>query len=209
MGTMVSLTGQKFGRLLVLQQSTFKSADGKLWWDCVCDCGNFVRSKGIRLTQGSKIKSCGCYTKDRMRELAAIESARKIGVPSPKRLANGLGSRNAMFCSYKNGAIRRGLEFDITREEFIEITQRDCFYCGIKPQQVKWNHYHSAFIYNGIDRVDNRYGYVKDNLVTCCKYCNRAKHTMSMSEFMSWLERISVRKQQIKEFFNSKGGTRA
>jgi hypothetical protein len=52
------LTGQRFGRVLVLSEA--RSANGKLRWFCRCDCGNEVMLRPQHLADG-KTKSCGCY----------------------------------------------------------------------------------------------------------------------------------------------------
>lgn len=53
------LTGQRFGRLLVLSK-----ADGKPGrWNCLCDCGNEKVVYGSCLVSGST-KSCGCYRRE-------------------------------------------------------------------------------------------------------------------------------------------------
>lgn len=57
------LTGQKFGRLTVLEQADdFVSSGGNKvsGWLCKCDCGNEVRVRGASLLNGTT-KSCGCY----------------------------------------------------------------------------------------------------------------------------------------------------
>ena len=80
----------------------------------------------------------------------------------------------------------------MTPEQFEELIQRDCFYCGIPPQtslRAKW--LDGTFVYNGIDRWDNDLGYVEGNVVACCKSCNYAKHTMSGRAFFEWATRIS------------------
>ena len=41
-----------------------------------------------------------------------------------------------------------------------------------------------------IDRVDSDRGYTKENSVTCCKYCNFAKHTMSEDDFYKWIRKV-------------------
>ena len=53
------LTGQRFGRLLVLGISEKEKTDGKILWNCVCDCGNTVTASSGLLLGGYK-KSCGC-----------------------------------------------------------------------------------------------------------------------------------------------------
>ena len=51
------LTGHKFGKLTVLKKS--KKSGQRLYWDCKCDCGNFLTVKGDALRQGLQ-QSCGC-----------------------------------------------------------------------------------------------------------------------------------------------------
>lgn len=56
------LTGQRFGKLLVLSKAdSLKDSSGatRAMWTCKCDCGNIVvvRSELLRL---GKTKSCGC-----------------------------------------------------------------------------------------------------------------------------------------------------
>ena len=43
---------------------------------------------------------------------------------------------------------------------------------------------------NGIDRLDSAFGYTLENCVPCCKYCNTAKNTMLVSDFLSWVSRV-------------------
>lgn len=57
------LTGQKFGRLLVLNKAPsvkYKSGGVKSMWACLCDCGNATTVAGASLTRGVST-SCGCY----------------------------------------------------------------------------------------------------------------------------------------------------
>lgn len=69
--------------------------------------------------------------------------------------------------------------FDLPRALFDDLVTDSCFYCGAAAAPV-----------NGIDRVDNSRHYVPDNVVTACKICNRAKHTMTREEFEAWAIRI-------------------
>ena len=58
MSKLRDLTGQKFGRLYVIERS-FKGNSEKTMWKCQCDCGNVVNVAGHSLTSGNT-KSCGC-----------------------------------------------------------------------------------------------------------------------------------------------------
>lgn len=54
---LINLTGQKFGRLTVIERHDQKR------WKCVCDCGNTTFSDGYQLRHGIAM-SCGCYQKE-------------------------------------------------------------------------------------------------------------------------------------------------
>lgn len=58
------LIGQKFGRLLVLEDSTKRSNDGTIKWKCKCECGNIVYVSTTSLTSGNT-QSCGCFQRER------------------------------------------------------------------------------------------------------------------------------------------------
>jgi hypothetical protein len=53
------MPGARFGKLVVSGPSTFKAKNRKLYFECLCDCGNTatVRSDHLRL---KKISGCGC-----------------------------------------------------------------------------------------------------------------------------------------------------
>ena len=96
-----------------------------------------------------------------------------------------------IFTNYQRNAKRRGLEFNLSREEFRGITQENCFYCGCEPKQVrKRPNLSGCFTYNGIDKIDNTLGYIEGNYVPCCGVCNRAKDVMSQEDFLNHIERI-------------------
>lgn len=61
----IDLTGQRYGRLIVLKEVE-KEGRGRHFL-CRCDCGN---EKVIRMNQlrTGKTKSCGCYNKERVTE---------------------------------------------------------------------------------------------------------------------------------------------
>jgi hypothetical protein len=62
MGKLVSLVGQRFGRLLVKEFSGL-DASGRSLWLCVCNDGNEIVAKSGLLRRGST-QSCGCLRKE-------------------------------------------------------------------------------------------------------------------------------------------------
>lgn len=67
-GYKLNLTGQKFGRLTVIERA------GKLYgtqsaWKCKCDCGNEKIIAGAHLTKKQRpTYSCGCFAIERTKE---------------------------------------------------------------------------------------------------------------------------------------------
>ncbi len=58
MSAFIDLTGQKFVRLVVIEQAG-KDKQGRYKWLCECDCGNKIVTNGYYLRCGDT-KSCGC-----------------------------------------------------------------------------------------------------------------------------------------------------
>lgn len=61
MGSLIDLTGKRFGRLTVIGRSK-ASSNKRVFWDCVCDCGKFHSVDGWNLRNGN-VQSCGCLHK--------------------------------------------------------------------------------------------------------------------------------------------------
>ena len=61
MSKVIELTGQQFGRLLVIER--YGSKDGKATWKCRCECGKEVVVVGRDLRKGLT-RSCGCLQKE-------------------------------------------------------------------------------------------------------------------------------------------------
>lgn len=78
MGKWVDISGQKFGRLLVLFKTEKKRA-GSRWWMCRCDCGKEIPVEGKKLKSGHT-KSCGCYHNEVIRK-ASITHGMSAGRP--------------------------------------------------------------------------------------------------------------------------------
>jgi len=83
----------------------------------------------------------------------------------------------------------------ITFEEFCEMSQLNCYYCGAEPSnEMKYikrkmdEGKEDSFIYNGLDRFDNSKPHTKENCVPCCKYCNISKNNLTAKEFFSFIK---------------------
>jgi hypothetical protein len=88
--------------------------------------------------------------------------------------------------------------FNLTIEQFIEISKQNCFYCNDLPTLTKGHRPWSTHILtNGLDRVDSSVGYLYNNVVACCKFCNFAKLDKTEEEFYSWVKRLAKHQSQM------------
>ena len=80
MGKFKDLTGQKFGRLTVLERVE-NAKCGKVRWLCRCDCGNEVIVNGSSLTS-QNTKSCGCFHKELISQLVTTHGMTRTKIYS-------------------------------------------------------------------------------------------------------------------------------
>lgn len=67
MGKFIDLTGQRFGRLVVLRRAANHGV--RVTWECRCDCGNTCEVTSDRLRRGVT-HSCGCYHRECVAKMA-------------------------------------------------------------------------------------------------------------------------------------------
>jgi 5-methylcytosine-specific restriction endonuclease McrA len=110
-----------------------------------------------------------------------------------KKKPLGMASALWRWNGYKAKAKQRKIEFTLTFDEFLVITQRVCYLCGTPPSNIaQRKSANGAFLYNGIDRVDNSRGYHTDNVQAACFKCNQLKSRMSLQELKDHIIKILV-----------------
>ena len=173
----INMEGLRFGMLLILDH-----IEG-IYWNAICDCGKrkIVNRNNLK---NKTISSCGCYLKKRLVDIGkiqAVKNRKKFGYAASKKT---YGTR-------KRGAKTRKIHFDITFEQFLEISSKNCYYCNIEPIQCcKYKSTYGDYYYNGMDRVDSNKGYTINNVVACCWNCNKAKSSLAQKEFLILVENI-------------------
>lgn len=92
----------------------------------------------------------------------------------------------------------RNIDNSLTREEWEDLITQECEYCGSPPLKQIIRSKGSFLTYiSGIDRINNNDGYHLDNCVPCCKYCNYAKGTMDLDDWLDHLELILKKQNRI------------
>lgn len=174
MAELIDETGNRYGRLLVLERFEDSKCKRRVEWVCQCDCGEFTTVTGNHLRTGNT-KSCGCLRKENLGEFNKLRT-----------LPRGVAAFNAMIGRMKLAAEKRDHKWQLTNEQVRHLTKQRCYYCGVKPLQTSHAEaYNGDYVHNGIDRVDNERGYTIDNVVSCCGKCNLMKRAMSLQEFRS------------------------
>lgn len=168
------IPGAVFSRLKVIEFSHIDTRKRK-WWRCVCECGNERVLHTGNMTSGNT-RSCGCLRRDSHR-------ARRISIQH--------SNITGVIKGYQRHAEGRNLCWNLSREQVEKIILQPCHYCGGDPGNIKeTKNSIEPLFYNGIDRVDNARGYDIENVVPCCKICNRSKQDMKLEDFCEWAQRI-------------------
>jgi hypothetical protein len=181
--------GDVYGKLTVIK-FLYQMKNKNYLWLCKCDCGKETKVITTNLRK-NRVKSCGCLVGESISKLLSKER----GFAGFTRLKRG----------YKKSATKRNLNFDLSDNDLQILFKGNCSYCGTEPKQIrkgsKNNGDHSDYIYNGIDRIDNKLGYLKDNVVSCCKICNKMKLQLGLDEFMNHINKI---RQYHRKYYGTK-----
>lgn len=97
----------------------------------------------------------------------------------------------SIYSQYKSAAKRRGIYFEIPFPEFGEMILQNCAYCGAPPSNEKRDKRRGEYQrYNGLDRMDSSRGYVIENVVPCCQFCNSLKSAMPWRDWADFLNSV-------------------
>jgi len=136
----------------------------------LCDCGK-EKEAPICLVKRNSPMSCGCLNSSRRPWGEAAQDNHYLTWKSDERIRH---------------------KKSLSKEDFNKLVHSDCYYCGQKPNQISTRKkYFGIPMVNGIDRIDNSKGYVKDNCVPCCSNCNFAKHVKTQKEFIEMCHKVA------------------
>lgn len=156
----------------------------------LCDMNNLerIRFEMARDSKNEKIASLDLLLRESWQEIKeyriqAKKTARLVGTEiDPPPLITGKPRRrylpgvDARYKRYLFRAEDKGLTFELTEDQFIEMISKPCTYCG-GPGGT-------------IDRIDSSIGYIPCNVCPCCWPCNRFKHTGTVNDMMNHIRSV-------------------
>ena len=160
------ITGQRFGRYVVLDFAFIKQ--GRAYWKCECDCGTIKNVRGSSLRIG-QTKSCGCYAKERSSIMNSGEGHPFYGKKRPEHSRKMKGINHPRYNHSLTEEERQiGRTYTEYREWRTAVYERDkytCQCCGTKKGPFNAHHL-GAY---------NRYTKLRISLwngITLCKKCH-------------------------------------
>lgn len=151
MSKKIDLTGQRFGRLRVCEDSGYRN--GRTYWKCTCDCGNTCIVSGHELKNGHT-KSCGCL-------------GRETSQARAKRLFTKHGLfMHPLYFVWGNMKARCGVIKGAKPSDVRNYADRGITIC---EEWLVFENFYNWAISHGwekgvqIDRIDNNKGYSANN----------------------------------------------
>ena len=186
--------GQRFGGLEVKEVIPSMKMGTHVKLRCLCHyCNN---EKVMYAGNIKRRNSCGCQQNN-------SSEWKNVGPKNkPWQLASGEAAKRNVEYQYKRSAEKRKIEYSLTQEEFESLVVGECHYCGDSLTNIKKGQGKTSgdFRYTGIDRIDSKKGYTKENCVPCCWKCNNMKHTTDIYEFISHVKKICKKQDNIWSF---------
>jgi hypothetical protein len=153
-------------------------------WLVRCRCGTEANVV-IATLQNGHSKSC----------LPCAYKLRATTHKTEEKVLNALWQ--TAFRTKRSEAARRNLVFDLTFNQFQNLSMQNCSYCGIEPCKTKLPTASQLMFcpglvlhYQGLDRINSERGYTLGNTLPCCPQCNTAKLDYAQSEFLEWARRL-------------------
>lgn len=135
-----------------------------------------------KCNKGHNILSCGRSKWNGIcNSCAKVNQKRYQQSPKGMLLRKGIKQR---YSQTKSIAKKRNLEFNLIIEDYSKIIKMPCYYCGINKFGIESG--------CGLDRIDNKLGYITGNVLSCCGECNNHRQdTWTVNETQIAIKAVS------------------
>lgn len=189
MGKLKDLTGQKFGRLIVIKRVGTTKGRNAIWL-CKCECGNKVEVFGGNLTSNST-KSCGCLRQEQLKTHGlSYSNLYPIWIAMKDRCFN---CNNKEYHCYGGRGITVCDEWKNNFKSFYNWANKNGYKDGLT-----------------IDRINNNKGYSSDN----CKWSTMKEQANNKSTnnyityngethtLTEWAEKLGIKERVLSNRIN-------
>lgn len=115
------------------------------------------------------------HVNKRVRQWRKANPERSKAIVKRYRIANPIRVR---FHVVKSQSKKIGRQFELSYEEYLQVTEGSCLYCG-QPGPG-----------SSVDRVDSSLGYTQNNVASSCWPCNRMKGDLSVDDFLKHIMKV-------------------
>lgn len=194
----IDLTGNHYGRFVVLAKSEKISKAHDKYWVCKCSCGKIKDILGGALRNGTT-KSCGCLRKDFGTWNKGIKGEESHVYRGYK------GIPRQFYTELKSNASRRKLEFNLNIEYLWNLLEKQSFKCKISGIFIEIPSIYRVNLTNtaSLDRIDSSKGYIEGNVQWVDRRINFMKQRMSDNEFIEVCEEVVKYQKEQKEQSNA------
>lgn len=164
----IDIKGHKFGKLTVIRISNKVSKDKNILWECSCECGKKITTKGTSLRRKGT-QSCG-----------------KCDIYE--------GIVGEFWSSLITNAKKRNLEYNLTKKFLLDLfiqQNKRCALSGIKLTIAKGSKNWRKRTNASLDRIDSSKGYIIDNVQWVHKKVNFMKQSLSDIIFINMCKKIA------------------
>lgn len=179
------LTGKRFNYLLVEKMEITEKSKDRSWRSiCKCDCGRIADVNTNYLMRGL-VKSCGDNDCEYHRQDYTNNGKNNIKFTGYEEISGQLWS------SYKCGAERRKLPFEITLEYVWNLFLTQNRQCSLTKIDIFFGKTNTSEKTASLDRINSSLGYVEGNVHWVHKDVNKMKMDLDLKYFINLCKEIT------------------
>lgn len=195
---LIDLTGNRYGRFVVLKRSEKATKSHDVHWVCKCSCGTIKDILSGTLKNGTT-KSCGCLRRDFGTWNRGLKGEKSHVYRGYK------GIPRQFYTELKSNARRRKLEFNLSIDYIWNLLEKQNFKCKISGISIEIPSIYRLNLTNtaSLDRIDSSKGYIEGNVQWVDRRINFMKQRMSDNEFIEVCEEVVKYQKEIKDQLNA------
>lgn len=195
MAVFEDLVGKKFSRLVV-EAIRKPGSNSSAVWICKCECGKRKLVQGGALHAGT-VRSCGCLRSAARKNSKAVRLKQKQQRVHRSSTDTTTLELRARWSRKHASAKQRGLVFELTYLQWLQVVSQPCVFCGQAPapRSARQSYQGDPIYCSSVDRISSSLGYILGNVQPTCDQCNIMKSEMTNQSFINLCTVIARRHQ--------------